>query len=165
MLTGGAGDDVVGVYGFIARTLDGGSGNDLLTGGSLGDVYRFAAGFGQDIVSENGWSHSSRADVFEFDISFDFTELIVETAANGADMILRFDGADDRVVILDALVNSNSRIETVTFAEGVSYDLARTGCTRCAANCRGYALWRRWCWQCAGGQRWRRYRHRAGGCQ
>ncbi|WP_270934250.1 calcium-binding protein, partial [Falsiroseomonas oryzae] len=55
-LTGGWGTDtLLGNDG--ADTLTGGTGSDLLSGGNQSDLYRFGLGFGQDVVSDNGWSN------------------------------------------------------------------------------------------------------------
>ena len=66
VLIGGAGND--SLYGQGGDdTLTGGAGNDFLRGGDGNDTYRFSRGFGQDVVSDAGWSYASGNDVIEFD--------------------------------------------------------------------------------------------------
>jgi Ca2+-binding RTX toxin-like protein len=64
-LGGGGGNDTID-GGEGADTLTGGPGNDLLIGNEQNDFYRFDIGFGQDIISDDGWSSNSFDDVIEF---------------------------------------------------------------------------------------------------
>ena len=119
ILMGGAGNDTL--YGGDGTdTLDGGIGNDELQGGVGGDTYRFALGFGQDSVVDNGWSYYSYNDVIEFGAGISAADLIVEQSADGRALVLKFAGTDDRVTIVDTMVNDYNRVETVRFEDGTS---------------------------------------------
>ena len=118
-LDGGPGDDYIDGVNDDGNILIGGPGNDFLVGNYDIDIFRFEAGFGQDIISEDGWSHSSNRDIIEFSIDFRASDLIVETATNGLDLILSFPGGDDRITIKDGLTGSDFEVELVDFAEGV----------------------------------------------
>jgi Ca2+-binding RTX toxin-like protein len=114
-LESGAGNDTI-----LGRdgddTLVGGIGNDSLTGGEDNDTYRFDAGFGQDIVSDNGWSNSSGADVIQFGPGIAAADLRVR--ADGDDLVLTFFGSEDRIVLQNAVTNADFVIETLEFDDG-----------------------------------------------
>ena len=115
LLTGGVGNDSINA-GSGDDLLTGGVGNDFLRGGDNNDTYLFDVGFGQDIVSDDGWARDSGADAIEFGVGIDPADLIV--TENGTDLILEFQGTTDRVVIENALTNERYPIETVRFSDG-----------------------------------------------
>ncbi len=118
-LAGGSGND----------TLAGGAGDDRLVGGAGGDVYRFdaAAGFGQDIVRDNGSAAGSG--------SFDALEVgglyqpgttageafaRVSFARQGASMVVSIDGGASSIRVakmFDANAD-NYMIESFSFEAG-----------------------------------------------
>ncbi|MEM7213864.1 MAG: calcium-binding protein, partial [Pseudomonadota bacterium] len=114
-LNGGGGNDQL--YGGTASdTLIGGTGNDFLRGGNENDTYQFDVGFGQDIVSDAGWSNNSGADVVEFGAGISADDLLVR--ADGFNLILTFDGSEDRLTVEIPVSNADYRIETYRFADG-----------------------------------------------
>ena len=75
IIDGGGGNDSLFGNG-AADTLTGGTGDDFLRGGNISDTYLFDVGFGQDIVSDNGWANESGADAIEFGVGIDPADLI-----------------------------------------------------------------------------------------
>ena len=104
----------------FADILIGGLGNDNLDGGGGADVYRFSAGFGQDVILE--LVEDGTNNVIEFDSSLIASNLIieanVETGDDGSINFgkgrIRFSGADDRISFSDLDVLSEIR-----FADGM----------------------------------------------
>ncbi len=113
-----AGDDRV--VGFdTADELTGGAGSDFLSGGDGSDNYNFARGDGTADILDKG--------------SFDTDRLTIEgyapdearLARFGRDLVLTFDGTDDRIVIRDTLEGSvNNQIEQIAFADGTVWFVA-----------------------------------------
>ncbi|WP_272490883.1 calcium-binding protein, partial [Mesobacterium pallidum] len=119
--TGGGGNDTLtGRNG--SDTLEGGSGNDLLIGGQHNDLYRFDVGFGQDTLDEDGWNFNSAADVVEFGPGISPADLVV--TATDSDLVLRFAGTDDQLVIRNTVSDLDSRIEIFRFADGTELGFA-----------------------------------------
>jgi len=106
-ILGGNGDD----------TIIGGTGNDLLRGNSQNDSYVFEAGFGQDIVSDDGWSNQAgNADEIVFGAGIQAADMRV--AVDGNDLILTFIGSEDRIRIDETMSTATHRIESVRFDDG-----------------------------------------------
>jgi len=116
-LNGGAGSDTL--TGFDGNdTLIGGTGNDFLSGRSQNDTYHFEAGFGQDIVSDNGWSSQAGTDVITFGAGISLDDL--EVRASGEDIVLTFVGSDDRILMEKVLTTNTYVIESIVFEDGRS---------------------------------------------
>ncbi|HMO69569.1 MAG TPA: calcium-binding protein, partial [Novosphingobium sp.] len=118
LLDGGTGDD----------SLEGGSGNDTYRGGaghdrmvdvSGDDTYIFNRGDGQDWITD-----SAGFDVIAFgpgiapdDLSF--------TQADGADIVIRIAGGEDRIRLVGALSDPARIIEDLRFADGSTLAFAQ----------------------------------------
>ncbi|NVJ70473.1 MAG: hypothetical protein HWE08_08980 [Alphaproteobacteria bacterium] len=112
LLSGGAGADVLS-GGAHQDTLDGGAGDDTLTGGSEADVFVFAAGSGNDVVTD----FTLKWD--ELDLSAaqtDFTDMAsVEAAATDtADGLLVDLGGGDSVLLLGITLDDLALVD-ITF--------------------------------------------------
>lgn len=105
-LTGGWGDD----------TLIGSEGNDVLQGDNQNDTYRFEVGFGQDVVSESGWSNNSTDDVIKFGPGIAPEDL--EVIGTETDLILKIRGLSDQIRIDRTLTDADYRVESVRFDDG-----------------------------------------------
>ncbi|WP_363331340.1 hypothetical protein [Bosea sp. (in: a-proteobacteria)] len=94
----GAGNDLVDAGSGDDR-IEGGAGNDILTGGSGHDVFVFAAGFGQDAISDFKTTGSS-SDMLEFDIDLfaDFDDAMGAAAQIGTDTVFTID-ADTSLIL------------------------------------------------------------------
>lgn len=79
-VSGGSGDD----------TIEGGAGNDVLTGGSGNDTFVFAAGFGNDTITDFAVSNT---DVIAFaaGIFDNFADMMASTQQVGADVVITID--------------------------------------------------------------------------
>ncbi|WP_161555754.1 calcium-binding protein [Mangrovicoccus ximenensis] len=115
VLAGGGGNDSLHGRGG-SDTLAGGPGADLLSGNDDSDVYDFSPGFGQDTVADDGFAFYSGADRIRFAEGLDLADLRVR--AEGADLVLRFEGSEDRIRIPATLTSSRNRIESFEFADG-----------------------------------------------
>jgi Ca2+-binding RTX toxin-like protein len=129
LMQGGAGNDTLeGAAG--DETLEGGTGNDALNGGEGNDVYRFSAGFGQDVIDDTGTNPgdgSANFDIVEFDATIAPGDVIVEqTGAPGGDLVLRFTGSDDRLTIVNGAEAAppTGGIDEIHFSDGTVWDLA-----------------------------------------
>ena len=103
--------------------LTGGPGNDTLSGGTGNDTYMFNLGDGADTISDND-STSGNNDKLQFGSGISADAIQLSRSLNGNDLTLSVNGTDK--VTLAYYFNSSSpyRIETITFADGTSWDYA-----------------------------------------
>lgn len=113
LLTGTRDDDVL--LGFDNRndTLDGGEGSDALEGGKGNDTYKFDLGYGADSILDTGGVDRI---VFGEAIS----SAMLEFSNEGGDLLIRFKGASDSLIVLGGASRTSSiqRVETLEFADG-----------------------------------------------
>lgn len=122
-LDGGDGDDAL-YGGFGDDTLIGGSGNDVLDGGAGSDTYIFAAGFGQDLIT-NSVSVAGDGDVIHFIADIQPAE--IELFRNESDLFLQVLGTEDRITVSDFFATGpyQGSIERIEFADGTIWDRAK----------------------------------------
>ena len=115
VISGGGGND--SLYGLGSNdTLIGGVGNDFLSGYEGSDTYQFSRGFGQDIVSDNGWRTSdSPDDIIEFDATIAPSDIEVEYGSDEVSLVLKLIGSEDRITIPNTIADQDYRIERVRF--------------------------------------------------
>ncbi|MGK6320392.1 calcium-binding protein [Sphingomonas sp. DT-204] len=130
ILTGGAGAD------FLAGrngndVLLGGAGNDTLRGGGGDDTFRFALGDGQDLIQDNTSDGYGGNDTIEFGPGILASDVTVSQVDWGNYLMLKIAGTADRIQIDNGVNDWSSRIETIRFADGTSWNydqlLARVG--------------------------------------
>ena len=109
ILRGGLGDD----------SLEGGSGSDVLTGGEGNDVFRFARGFGQDVIAESDSSGGGGYD--RIDLLDILPGEVTVTAEGGTDLVISIDGTSDSIRLENALVDPLATIEQLNFADGTTW--------------------------------------------
>ena len=98
--------------------LAGGPGNDLLMGGPGRDVYRFQVGDGNDVIDDRSESAGDRVEVH----GYGSTEVSVSRLYRGSNtVLLEFAGGTDSLTIHDGLASSASGVESIVFADGVSW--------------------------------------------
>lgn len=120
LLDGGSGDDTIG-GGDGADVLIGGSGNDVLKGGKGGDAYVFAAGFGQDTLTDFDAGSEGR-DVIRFGQGIAPGDIAV--SREGADVIVARSGTTDTIRIKDFFTvydTGSFEIEAIEFADGAAW--------------------------------------------
>ncbi len=127
LLDGGAGNDTLYFGGNIEYqvtndTFVGGEGNDWMRGGRGNDTYRFSAGFGHDTISEGYNFRGMGTDALEFDESI--TRDLLSFAIDGDNLIVRVDGTEDQIMIVNGAYNTDYRIESARFADGTSMSYA-----------------------------------------
>lgn len=113
------GDDVI-TGDAAANILEGGLGNDTLKGKGGADTYRFALGDGSDTIIDGS---TSTGDVLEI---YGHTAASMTAQRRGTDsddLVLRFAGSTDQVVIVDGLI-ANRGVESVVFEDGTTLDFA-----------------------------------------
>ncbi|WDE02581.1 calcium-binding protein [Thalassomonas actiniarum] len=126
ILYGGEGDDVLKLdgnssFGIYANTLEGGKGNDSLLGSYAAETYVFNLGDGQDTIKDNGGIDSIR---FGEGITRDRLNINVSGSADILIEILNDEGqvTGDQILIENAFKYSIYRVESLTFADGVTMD-------------------------------------------
>lgn len=123
-LEGGAGDDtLLGEGG--NDTLIGGAGNDTLYGGAGNDIYRFSAGFGQDII-RNEHSDQAEQNFVEFTTGISAQDVRLERIGDSLIIYLN-SSPDDRIVVESHFSTGNiygetSEIDGIRFADGTEWD-------------------------------------------
>lgn len=112
LLLGGNGDDV----------LNGGSGNDILYGGAGNDTYRFNLADGVDTIIESHGDVDN--DSLEFGAGFLAGDITI--TQNGDKLVFSHANGRDSISIanwFDSLSDSVHRLDTISFADGSSFDL------------------------------------------
>ncbi len=106
------GDDDIRGFGSF-DTLDGGLGNDLLSGGDGADTYIFNPGDGDDTIRDNGF-----ADTDIIQMGFNQADATFSTSADRLDLIIDFGGGDS-VTVVNVTGNGNDDgIEIFRFLDG-----------------------------------------------
>ncbi|MBS6601879.1 MAG: hypothetical protein KH333_12880, partial [Clostridium sp.] len=116
-VNGGAGDDTITGSSEI-DILDGGTGNDKLSGGAGNDVYVFKKGYGQDII-DNYYYHgdSQNADNDTLDMS-ELKQSQVDLDKVGNDLVVSIKGTEDKVTIRNHYASEYYRLDNLKFADG-----------------------------------------------
>jgi len=105
VVLGNGGDDLI----------DGGAGNDRLKGGAGSDTYRFAAGWGDDIVEGAGQQAGAQdVDIIAFDEGIAAGDITV--ASDFYDLVINHAGGDR--ITLTGYFRGGDRVQQVTFADG-----------------------------------------------
>ncbi len=112
------GDDQI-IGGDDSDTLRGGAGADLLVGAGGDDTYVYRSGDGDDRIADDAASANDRL-VLENLRSTDLAS-VRRSSLEGFDLVLRFTGGQDRVTLADSLATGNAGVESVVFADGVTW--------------------------------------------
>ncbi len=131
------GDD--GIYGYYYRDrLDGGAGNDYLSGADEGDTYLFGRGYGRDVIEDNLTNVLTLTDdQLEFLPDIAPEDIALSRSSDGYSLIMSVKDSNDQVTLLNqfdatytlfGLVHFD-RIESFNFTDGSgvswSYDYVR----------------------------------------
>ena len=124
VLTGSAmGDQIRGLGG--NDTLEGSAGPDLLYGGEGADTYVFARGDGRDIIEDDGSADTDRLVVHGYTPE---EVRVSRELPSGKDLILTFDGTDDRIEVVNALAETDAdQLEEIHFDDGTIWDMPVIG--------------------------------------
>jgi Ca2+-binding RTX toxin-like protein len=107
LLDGGEGND----------RIDGGSGDDRLEDAWGNDVFVYAVGGGDDVISQAGWYGAF--DVIELGAGFAAADLVVSRSVlDAGDMVLTFTGMSGSITIDTQFVNADRGIDELRFAGG-----------------------------------------------
>ncbi|MCJ2189220.1 calcium-binding protein, partial [Novosphingobium beihaiensis] len=122
------GDDAI--YGFInANTLDGGAGDDYLTGRGGDDTYLFGRGYGRDVIVDGnipGLFDPPQHDTLKFLDDIRWTDLEFLRDGPSDDLHMRVAGTQDEVVLSDFLaqipfLGFTNLIEDIVFGDGTAW--------------------------------------------
>lgn len=108
----GGADTLLGLDG--ADTLDGGKGSDRLEGGNGGDSYRFAVGYGKDMVVEK----DSTPGVIDEAVFVNLNHDQVTLVQVGDNLEARVIGSTDKLTFKDWYLGSKYQVEDFVFADG-----------------------------------------------
>ena len=122
-LVGGEGDDQLHgnegddkLYGGTGNDLlIGGSGNDTLSGSAGNDIYRFARGFGRDVIN-NYDAGLGRHDSIDFS---DINRSDVDIRREGGNLVLRSKDGKDQITVTNHFFNG-WQIDSIRFADGTT---------------------------------------------
>jgi Ca2+-binding RTX toxin-like protein len=119
---GGPGADVLaGLEG--DDFLRGGAGNDWYSGGTGCDTYHFAKGDGQDTIVADLDSDVARA-VDRLIFASDITPGVVTATKNGNDLLLKFTGTTDTLLVQGYFLRDLATRLSIQFASGWTWDAA-----------------------------------------
>ncbi|EFL88196.1 tandem-95 repeat protein [Ahrensia sp. R2A130] len=122
------GDDAI--YGMVNdNVLDGGAGNDYLTGFFGSDTYVFERGYGHDVIEDNDTASKlfgNTPDTLEFRGGIDWTDLEFSRDGDTDTLTITIVGTEDAVTLVDFLLNFEfigfvNVIETITFDNDVEW--------------------------------------------
>ncbi len=125
-MTGTAGDDTLtGLSG--NDTLDGGPGNDTLAGGAGNDTYLFGKGDGQDTISSDYDTATTKLNTLQFKTGVTPVEVVASRL--GDNLLLSIVGTTDKVTLSsffygDDPANAYSAVQQVKFADGTVWNTA-----------------------------------------
>ncbi len=112
-------DSVTGFDGI--DTLEGGLGDDTLTGRDESDDYIFTRGDGSDTIWDKGWDDTDRHLIHSYQAS-EIT--FARSVQNAADLVLTFTGTSDRIVIQNTLNEDRAdHIEQILLDDGTTYTI------------------------------------------
>ncbi|MEJ2002961.1 MAG: calcium-binding protein, partial [Maritimibacter sp.] len=126
-LVGTSGDDAITGSNF-AETLDGRTGDDTLTGGDGGDIYKFDAGYGQDVIIDRrvraSWQdrrgvHVPVDDVVEFGGGIASFDDLVFTK-DGDDLLISIVGRSDTLRIKNQFRDAEDGVELFRLFDGTT---------------------------------------------
>ena len=117
VLNGLAGNDTI-LAGGGNDLLSGDAGSDILAGGQGDDTYRFAAGDGQDTLSDVGGTN----DAIEFAAGVAPGDVTVSRFGN--DLQLTLGAGTDRITVVNFFAGAVSQVEAVRFNDGTTWDVA-----------------------------------------
>jgi Ca2+-binding RTX toxin-like protein len=123
---GTAGNDhIVGFY--IADTLEGGLGDDLLEGGRAGDLYIHNLGDGHDTISDYVQFWAANNDRLLFGAGIDAADVTVRrSTADADDMVLSVSGGQSSVTLKNQVTGGYEwQVDTVEFADGTIWNVAQ----------------------------------------
>src|SRR6185295_13049606 len=115
---GGAGNDNINASG----TIEGGTGNDTLTGTGNSTLYIYNLGDGADRINDYGYGAAPYADTLQLGTGISAGSVVLIRTGN--DLTFRFNASDQVTVsnwFTDVYYNA---IERLTFADGTVWDLA-----------------------------------------
>ncbi|MGF1454420.1 MAG: tandem-95 repeat protein [Alphaproteobacteria bacterium] len=94
--------------------MEGGLGDDRLSGRGGNDVYRFTAGDGRDIIRDASDSEADELVIAGYEADeIRFTRL----GTDSNDIAIQFPGTDDQIIIADGLATNGRGIETITLED------------------------------------------------
>lgn len=132
-LLGGAGNDTLSVNTAFTsgNVFDGGSGTDTLSGSAYNDTYRFSLGNGLDTIFER-YAVSGYNDKIVFGPGIAPADISV--FRSGSNLVFRHANGTDQLVVDGWFSSSTYWVETVEFADGTSWDAARTAAAALVAT-------------------------------
>ena len=128
------GDDAV--YGFLnANEMDGGAGDDYLTGREGGDTYIFGRGYGEDVAEDDDFSFKlfgADPDRLRFIDDLRWTDFDFERDGASDTLTMRITGTEDTITLVDFLerdpfgiIGYFNRIEDIEFGDGTLWSWAK----------------------------------------
>ena len=109
---------VTGFYG--SEIIDGGAGNDTLRGGEGGDTYKFAVGYGADVIQETAGLDRNGPDTIDFGTLTRSSATFTKTA--GTDNLVIRLNANDAITVANhfapASTYAPNRVEAFKFTDG-----------------------------------------------
>ncbi|MDA7946093.1 MAG: hypothetical protein MPJ78_01305 [Hyphomicrobiaceae bacterium] len=122
------GDDTI--YGFdYEDELDGGAGDDFLSGGNENDIYRFGYGYGSDTIDEQRSNIlSGTFDIVSFNADVAVADVLLERGAELEDLVIRLNGTSDVLTIKQtfrssAIIQTVDQIEEFHFNDGTIWTI------------------------------------------
>ena len=109
------GDDSITGF-FTADVIDGGAGNDTLSGLGGGDTYIFGKGYGQDVIEENCTVYEDYPDTISFLSNVAPSE--VTFLKVGDDLTISITGVSDTLTVKNHFGLNYSMVEFFKFADG-----------------------------------------------
>ena len=126
------GDDAI--YGLLNdNTLDGGAGDDFLSGIEGGDTYVFGRGYGHDVIEDNDFSNKlfgNAPDTLRFIDDLRWTDFDYLRVGPSDTLTMRITGTDDQITMIEDLksaiiVGYINLIEKIEFGDGTVWSYTK----------------------------------------
>lgn len=115
-----SGDDLIKAAANLATTIVGGLGDDEIQGSTANDIYVFARGDGQDVITDPGGS-GDRLEIRGYTAA-DLKAARLESGRQ--ELVLKFEGSEDEIVLRSSSSSAWNGVETITFGDGTSVTVA-----------------------------------------
>lgn len=113
-------DDLIRAAANLAATIAGGLGDDEIQGSTANDVYLFARGEGQDVITDPGGA-GDRLEIRGYTAA-DLKVARLETGRQ--ELVLTFEGSDDEIVLRSSSTFNWNGAETIAFGDGTTVTVA-----------------------------------------
>ena len=103
----------------VNEVLDGGAGNDWMAGGNGNDIYIFGKGYGNDVISKDGYTPSVD-DAIQFGAGITANDILIRRGSSN-ELIVALEASGETLAVNNWFSNPCYRIAKFIFADGTQF--------------------------------------------